>query len=567
MFRQKNTEIILILFILGLFLAPINFSSAKEVSPKYPDLCAVYLTGIGCSNCATTDPLIFSKLLAEYDDLVVIEYEIYKSASANKKIAMEYFDNYLSNTRSGVPFFLLNKDSKALGSREINKIDKTLRTKDVNFCSLPSGQSESFSELDLNSLPGAVKIWHKDRVLISGKKNGNNNRLKKLLISSDLKSNLEELDSKKIKPRDILISKGKIFFKNAVKIGGWIFQWEQEKVSRDKPKPNQTEKKFLTDYILSLQKTIKTKNLYISLEALVILLLFLLLFWKKIKLLFSKKSKALKNLGIIIISLVTFAFIFIIAKNIPTDFLKEFGANLPLPFFTFIIALVDGFNPCNLFVLTLLLALLVSASGNKKKIYAVGFVFVFIIFLFYFLFMVAWLNIFKYFGFFTPLRLIIGVIAIIAGLINCKDFFFFKKGVSLTIGQKQKEVLVKKMNRLRKIAEEGSVFVLILSSIGLAVFSSFVELPCTAGFPIIFTTVLAGKIAIESSSYYLWILFYNLIYVLPLVVIVAIFGYTFQAKRISQRQIKIIKLIGGVIMVVLGLILIINPQIVGVALQ
>jgi cytochrome c biogenesis protein CcdA len=53
---------------------------------------------------------------------------------------------------------------------------------------------------------------------------------------------------------------------------------------------------------------------------------------------------------------------------------------------------------------------------------------------------------------------------------------------------------------------------------------------------------------------------------LPLAIIVAIFGYTFQAKRISQKQIKIIKLIGGVIMVVLGLILIVNPQILGITL-
>ncbi len=181
--------------------------------------------------------------------------------------------------------------------------------------------------------------------------------------------------------------------------------------------------------------------------------------------------------------------------------------------------------------------------------------------------MVAWLNIFKYFSFFKPIRFIIAIIAILAGLINCKDFFFFKKGVSLTIGDKQRGVLVKKMNQLRKVVEEGSFFMLILFSAGLAVFSSFIELPCTAGFPVIFTTILANKTAIASGGYYLWILFYNLIYVLPLFLLVAIFGYTLRAKRISQRQMEIIKLIGGLIMVVLGLILIVNPRLVGAALK
>ncbi|MCF7872651.1 MAG: hypothetical protein K9L80_00375 [Candidatus Omnitrophica bacterium] len=496
MFRQKNIKIIVTLFILGLFFIPINFSSAKETSPKYPGLCAVYITGIGCGNCAITDPLIFSKLLAEYDDLIVIEYEIYKSVSANKKVAAEYFKNYLPDTRPGVPFFLLNKNSKALGSKEINKIDETLRAKKGNFCPMPSGQSKSFNELDLNSLPGEIKIWHKDRVLISQSKDGRSIQLKRVLVSSDIDNEIKKLKAERVNPKEVFISRGKIIFDQAAKIEGWIIQWGQREVVSAKPLGESTKR--------------------------------------------SSNS---------------------------SDFLKNLGTKIPLPVFTFVIALVDGFNPCNLFVLTLLLALLVSASGSKKKIYLVGLTFVFVIFLFYFLFMVAWLNIFKCLGFFTPIRIIIGIIAILAGIINCKDFFFFKKGISLTIGDKQRGVLIKKMNQVRKIAEEGSLFMLILSSLGLAVFSSCVELPCTAGFPIIFTTILANKGIETSGIYYLYILFYNLIYVLPLLLVVLIFGYTFQVKKISQKQIEIIKLIGGIIMIVLGLVLIINPQIIGIGLQ
>ncbi|MCF7878583.1 MAG: hypothetical protein K9L95_03840, partial [Candidatus Omnitrophica bacterium] len=555
-----------------------NFSGfSQESGQGPPSTCAVYLTGIGCHNCAITDPLILSKLLYEYDDLIVIEYEIFKAGSKNEKVSSQYFKNYLPGEQLGVPFFILTKTAKALGSIEVSKAEELFKKKKVNRCPLPSGRLRSFDNLNLSSLPGKVKIWHKNKVLISDEGRSDNNSLKNLLTLSDPSPILKEIKAETIEPKEVLISGGKIKFKNAVKIEGWIFQWGQKEIVKSKTARQQNKsmikinsepetRKAYSDYRLFLKGEGGAKNFYIGIEALIILILVLLLFRKKISSLFSKNKQEFKNSLVIISLLAAVGLIFILAKNIPAGFLKNFSSQVPLPVFTFTIALVDGFNPCNLFVLTLLLALLISASGSKKRVYLIGFVFVFVVFIFYFFFMAAWLNIFKYFNLFAPIRAVIGSIAILAGLINCKDFFFFKKGISLTIGDKQKGKLTKKMNKVRKIAERGSVLMLILSSAGLAVFSSFVELPCTAGFPMIFTTILAGETVKATSSYYLWILFYNLIYVLPLAIIVAIFGYTFQAKRISQRQIEFIKLVGGVIMVALGLILIVNPQILGIAL-
>ncbi|MBF0386162.1 MAG: hypothetical protein HQL27_09900, partial [Candidatus Omnitrophica bacterium] len=58
--------------------------------------------------------------------------------------------------------------------------------------------------------------------------------------------------------------------------------------------------------------------------------------------------------------------------------------------------------------------------------------------------------------------------------------------------------------------------------------------------------------------------FYNLLYVLPLIIIVVAFIRTLSAKRISQRQIEIIKYIGGIIMLLLGIILLVNPGLIGI---
>ena len=108
---------------------------------------------------------------------------------------------------------------------------------------------------------------------------------------------------------------------------------------------------------------------------------------------------------------------------------------------------------------------------------------------------------------------------------------------------------------------------LIFSSIGLAVFASLVELPCTAGFPIIYTGILSSKVLESTFWYYLYLLFYNLVYVAPLLVIVTVFILTFRAKAISKRQIQIIKFIGGIIMILLGLILLVNPGLIGLGIR
>lgn len=269
----------------------------------------------------------------------------------------------------------------------------------------------------------------------------------------------------------------------------------------------------------------------------------------------EENRKKFLIIGVVLLLLVGFFFL---AKGISTDWLKGIGGALPLPVFTFLIALIDGFNPCNLFVLTLLLGLLVSASHDRKKIYLVGYTFVLVVFFVYFLFMAAWLNIFKYIGFVDLLRIGIAVLALGAGAINCKEFFWFRKGVTLMIQEQHKRPLLRRIEAMKERIRTGSVPVLVVSSMVLAAFSSLVELPCTAGFPIIYTGILSGK-SVLGLGYYGYLLFYNLVYVLPLVVVIGVLGYTFEKRRISKKQMALIKFIGGLVMIMLGIVLLVNP--------
>ncbi len=272
------------------------------------------------------------------------------------------------------------------------------------------------------------------------------------------------------------------------------------------------------------------------------------------------KPKKLIILTLTILILVAF---FIFAKNFSPETLKQLGLTLPLPLFTFLIAIIDGFNPCNLMVLTLLLSLMLTESQSRKKIFAVGYTFIAVVFVFYFIFMAAWLNIFKFIGFIAPLRIGIGVLAIVAGLINCKEYFFFRKGITLMVQEKHKGLLTRKVHKLAGMMKTASMPALILASVVLAIFASLVELPCTAGFPIIYTGVLTGLYLKSSLMYYLYLLLYGLFYVLPLLVVITVIGWTFKGKPIQKKTMALIKFIGGAIMLLLGIVLLVNPAFIG----
>ncbi len=272
------------------------------------------------------------------------------------------------------------------------------------------------------------------------------------------------------------------------------------------------------------------------------------------------KNKKILVVGIVVAILVAF---FVFAKFIDSNALTNLGLSMPLPLFTLIIALIDGFNPCNLFVLTLLISLLLSESHERKRILAVGLTFIGVIYIFYFTFMSAWLNIFKYIGFVTPLRIVIAVMALGAGIINMKEMFFYRKGVTLMIQDKHVGPLKRRINHVAELMKKGSMWTLIGASAVLAVFASLVELPCTAGFPIIYSGVLSGSGLATGLGHYAYLLLYNLFYVVPLLTIIFIFAFTFKGKQIDKKTMGLIKFIGGTIMFLLGLILLISPGLVG----
>lgn len=225
-----------------------------------------------------------------------------------------------------------------------------------------------------------------------------------------------------------------------------------------------------------------------------------------------------------------------------------------LPLLTLVIAGLDSFNPCAFFVLLTLLGLLVHAQSRNKML-LVGGIFVFFSGFVYFLFMAAWLNLFLVMGKVAVITTIAGSVSILIALINIKDFFIFKQGLSLTIPDSAKPKL---FDRMRRLLHSTSLFSILIGTTVLALVANSYELLCTAGFPMVFTRILTLH-ALSPATYYFYLLLYNIVYVIPLFLIVLAFTITLGSRKLSEWQGRLLKLISGVMMLGLGSTLIINP--------
>ncbi len=226
-----------------------------------------------------------------------------------------------------------------------------------------------------------------------------------------------------------------------------------------------------------------------------------------------------------------------------------------LPSFTFIIGLLDGVNPCAMWVLMFLLTLLVNA-GSRRKLIMVGGTFVTASAIVYFLFMTAWLNIFMFLGIKEYVTIGLGLVAVFMGLVNMKEFFFFKKGLSLMIPEKAKPKLFDKM---RRVMNEQNVWLAFAGTVALAFFVNLIELACTVGFPAIYTRVLSIQ-HIGTITKYFYMALYNIYYVIPLAAIVLLFVFTMGKYRFQEKHAKVLKLVSGALMLALGLILVFKPD-------
>ena len=204
----------------------------------------------------------------------------------------------------------------------------------------------------------------------------------------------------------------------------------------------------------------------------------------------------------------------------------------------------DGINPCMFSVLIFLLTYLLSISSKKKMLIS-GILFAITVFITYFLLMLGVFKIMSLIPYISMLKNIMGIIAIIMGAIMIKDFFFYGKWFSLQIPKSARPMI-------EKITQKGTY----LSAILLAIFSSFVELPCTIGIPMAYITAIKDS----NLSVIPHLLFYNFFFIVPLsLIIFSVFKASNAIEKVNKSEEKrdkykkYMRLIAGVILVLMGM--------------
>ncbi len=222
---------------------------------------------------------------------------------------------------------------------------------------------------------------------------------------------------------------------------------------------------------------------------------------------------------------------------------------------TFVLGILDGFNPCAMWILVILISLLIPLR-SRKKIALVGGIFIFAEGLLYFLFMTAWLNIFLAIKYGLLTRILIGIFGIVFGVWRIKDFLTWKPGVCKVVGDSKSQGKI--MDKMNRVLKATTIPAMVAGVILLAFGVNLVEFLCSAGFPVMYTRILAIQ-DIGAFQHYLYLFFYIIFYMLDDLIIFGIAFFAFGRFAFSEKYNKYSTLIAGVLIFVLGILLIFKP--------
>lgn len=229
--------------------------------------------------------------------------------------------------------------------------------------------------------------------------------------------------------------------------------------------------------------------------------------------------------------------------------------NFSLPFLTIILGVLDGFNPCAMWTLLFLISLLLGMK-DRKRMWILGSAFIVASASVYFLFMSAWLNLILFLGFVAWIRILIGAFALAGGGYSVKEFIFNKDaGCKVTGDEKRKRTF----DKMKLAVQQNSLWLALGGIIVLAFAVNLVELICSAGLPAVYTQVLALN-EMAGWHYYLYILLYIFFFMLDDLFIFFIAMITLEMTGITTKYARMSRLIGGLVMLVIGLMLILKPE-------
>lgn len=237
--------------------------------------------------------------------------------------------------------------------------------------------------------------------------------------------------------------------------------------------------------------------------------------------------------------------------------LKNIISKSPLFLSAILIGLVDGFNPCAMWILLFLISMLLDVK-NKKRKWTLGLVFIISSALVYFVFLMSWLELSVFLNKVGFIRLGIAVCAVILGTISIVKFIdsIGKDGCVVVNKENRKRIITS----IKNIIKEKSFVFAILGMILLACSVNIIELFCSLGLPVVFTQILSLN-EVSGTMRIVYSLIYVFFFMIDDLLVFFISMKTLELKAISNKYSKYSSLIGGLLMMIIGLLMIYKPEV------
>ena len=236
---------------------------------------------------------------------------------------------------------------------------------------------------------------------------------------------------------------------------------------------------------------------------------------------------------------------------------EEAGQNLlGLTGTTVTIGLTDGFNPCSLWALMFLMSMVLRLK-DPKAVYLTGAVFILTIAGIYGLFIAGTFAIVTNILTITWLRVLIFLLAAAFALINIRDYFSGKEDLTLAISDTNKKRWIHFSRG--QLNQATSIWKLAVAAVTIGLFASVIELPCTAGYPIVWNGLMVSA-GVGGLQYVSLLSVYLLMYILVEVVILLVIGRSMKKMSMTNGLAKTMKLVSGTLMLYLAVLLLSGPE-------
>lgn len=233
----------------------------------------------------------------------------------------------------------------------------------------------------------------------------------------------------------------------------------------------------------------------------------------------------------------------------PVDVMKY-----SLPVLAVILGFVDGFNPCAMWVLVMLLTLLIQA-GSKRRMWEMAGLFILAETIMYYLILNVWMTTWDFIGMDRIVTPLVGLVSVGAGGYFLKEFFWGDNTCKVGDLNSKKKI----HQKIQHYATAPMTILTALGILGLAFSVNILEFACSIGIPQAFTKILdLNALSWLGRQFYMFL--YILFYMVDDFVVFGVALYSFEKIGLTtQKYTRMSHLIGGIIMVILGLLFLFKP--------